>query len=756
MDLEALRHGNFASLGTAIDDWSSVIKSLTTMEKDAREDLKGKANKASWAGVNATVSRQFIAKTADEFADAVKQATTIRDILLDTRDELVKYRDELNKAIDRGWDKHLSVVGTKGGGFSVYVNVHPEPANSTRAVEALRNELQGILNSATESDSSASKALILIADQAKYGFSGVSYKDRDSAAAAIKAAEDMAAIAKKNPHDVTNTELDRLNDTMAKYRNDPLFAEKFATDVTAKKALEFYAGIADPYQAGYDPKRGELAKQLQKNLGITLGTATLSNSPKMEEWEKAMVDLGPDQLGIDDANDPRGFAVMSNLMRFGDYDDQFLNDYGDKLITYDKEHTGNGLNPWINNWNQGDLNYWGQDDRGRDPMTGFLEALGHNPDASTQFFAQPIGVEDRVDTDSEVNEHLKYLTKERNWLSDAPMGGDNKVVAGRDALGHALEAATTGYAYDATEMSRKDPLIPGSADHRTAATAGVMEQVAYLYGSQDGPKMLHDQPELADSLGKMGSAYIDDIDYSLSGIGEHAKDTGDFPARYEGRADFGNEGAINFLSVLGQNETSHGLVTAGQHIYTLSLLDANPATSQVNFDHGKDALFMEGEVRGILDHSRVAQAEADFKGDADEANKSLGRSADWGKYAVGAVITGGIAAIPVPGATAGAIAFAPVATDLAGEALNTFLGQEIDKSVNKSEEKATQDAQLTSQQFYSKGADDLGSNYEHYINENPKFAGQADSQDLVQSLKSTYFSTGSAEDELRGRPPYED
>ena len=32
------------------------------MAEDARDDLKAKANKANWAGVNATVSREFISR----------------------------------------------------------------------------------------------------------------------------------------------------------------------------------------------------------------------------------------------------------------------------------------------------------------------------------------------------------------------------------------------------------------------------------------------------------------------------------------------------------------------------------------------------------------------------------------------------------------------------------------------------------------------------------------------------------------------
>ncbi|MFE2519825.1 hypothetical protein [Streptomyces mirabilis] len=53
MDLDTLRFGNFASLGTAIDDWTRVVGNLETLEKNAREGLKGLADKANWAGVNA-------------------------------------------------------------------------------------------------------------------------------------------------------------------------------------------------------------------------------------------------------------------------------------------------------------------------------------------------------------------------------------------------------------------------------------------------------------------------------------------------------------------------------------------------------------------------------------------------------------------------------------------------------------------------------------------------------------------------------
>ncbi|MFS0696281.1 hypothetical protein [Streptomyces nitrosporeus] len=765
MDLDSLRFANFSDLDSAITDWSQMVTKLKVLQDDAKNDLKAKSDKANWAGENATVTRSFVDKTAGEFTDAHTQADTITKILTDTRGELVGYRTQLNAAIERGLQKNLTVRDMGEGSFTVTMNIHPDraakgttvPEHTQQDVDSFRDEIQNILRNATESDTSAAKVLNLLVDQAKQGFSGAKYKDRDSAAEAVAKAEEAAKILKKNPHDVTLTELNTLNTTLASYKNNPLFAEQFATQVGPKKVLEFYAGVADPYQGfGRDPKFFEQAKLLQKNLGITLGTATLSDSDKMEDWEAKMVKLGPDRLGTDDATDPTGFGVMSNLMRFGDYDDQFLNAYGDKLIAYDKERNVEDMSPWVNNWNQGDLNFYGKDDRGRDPMTGFMEALGHNPDAATQFFAQPEGAGDTVDKDGEVNDHLTYLTKDRIWLADPTLDGDGKNNAGKDSLGHALEAATTGYAYDADPMAGKDPMIPGSGDHRTAATAGVMEQVAYLYGGEDGPKMLHEQSELADSLGKMGAAYIDDIDYSLSGIGDHAQDDGTFPAKYQGRANFGNDGAVNFLSVLGQNETSHGVVTAAQHLYTLSALDAYPATSDANIDKAHDALTTGAEARGILDHSRVQQAETTYKADAEEANKSLGRSGDWVKLGAGVVVGGGIAAIPLPGSTAAALVVAPMAADTVGDMVNTFIGHEVDKSISDAEQDATEKSQMTSAKFYDAGLDQLGEAYSAYADANPKMREEGDRQNWVEEIKSGYLGTGSAQNDFRGRAPYKD
>ncbi|MFF8994243.1 hypothetical protein ACF09H_30835 [Streptomyces sp. NPDC014983] len=757
MDLNALYDGNFSQLSDAITDWEQMTKNLAKVEKDAHDHLKAKADKANWAGVNAQVSREFIDKTAAEFTDAHTQADSITNILKDTYDELVDYRNQLNDAISRAQGKNITVIDTGKGSFEVMPSTRPDWASDSsgntgvadqKDVDATRDEIQRILSKATTSDTSAANALRMLVDQAKYGFSNAHFQNRDEAAKSLADADRMAEILAKDPHKVTNTELASLNRMLTEHKEDPLFAEEFARKVGPKKVLTFWAGIADPYQATYDPARAEQAKQLQKNLGTTIGLATLSDSDKMQSWEKQMIELGPDQLGIDDASDPTGYAVMSNLMRFGDYDDQFLNDYGDHLLAYDKKVNGAGISLWVNNANQGDLNYWDKNDRGRDPVTGFLQALGHNPDASAQFFAQPSGAGATVDKSSELNAHLTYLTEDRVWTPDITLEGKDGYVAGRDALGHALEAATTGYSYDATADQ-----IKAGGDHRTAATAGVMEQVSYIYGTtEDGPKLLHGQPELADSLGKMAGAYIDDIDYELSGIGDSGKDAGTFPPQYEGRANFTNQGAINFLSVLGQNEDSHRAVSAAQNLYTLSSLSAHPATSDANIDHARSAMTVGATARGILDYSRVEQVKHTYQDDAAAANASLSRSGDWIKMGTGALVGAGVAAIPLPGSTAAAVFIAPIAAGTAGEAVKTFLGHEIDSGLSSNQQDPTEKGQIASVKFYADGENQLGETFATYIKENSHGVDASRDQEWERDIKYAYTS-GSVEGDHRGRTP---
>ncbi|MEU3249611.1 hypothetical protein [Streptomyces sp. NPDC006997] len=379
MDLTDLRDIDLSLLGDAIDDWATVVGNLEDLKKAAERGLHGAANKADWAGVNAMVSKEFIGKTAGEFADAHGQARSIYLILKDTRDELVRYQTQLTDAMERGRQKNLTVIGYEGG-FSVTSNVPPEgraaqDEDNKADITALRDELQDIVERATESDTSASTVLKAIADQSRLGFSDARYKDRDSAAEAIEQADQLAELATKNPEELTPKDLDRLTAGLRKYAGDGLFAERFASHLGAEGTLSFWAGINDPqvaYALGH--KRGNTHDELQKHLGLTLATASQSDSATMADWRNKMVDM-VDRPVSPGKGFPLGAQVMSNLMRWGDYDDRFLVDYGDKLIATEKKYTGNGEHgAWGRVGSDPLLNRTGSDS-GWDPMTGYLKAL---------------------------------------------------------------------------------------------------------------------------------------------------------------------------------------------------------------------------------------------------------------------------------------------------------------------------------------------------------------------------------------------
>ncbi|MFF4095717.1 hypothetical protein ACFYYY_18095 [Streptomyces sp. NPDC001834] len=68
-----------------------------------------------------------------------------------------------------------------------------------------------------------------------------------------------------------------------------------------------------------------------------------------------------------------------------------------------------------------------------------------------------------------------------------------------------------------------------------------------------------------------------------------------------------------------------------------------------------------------------------------------------------------------------------MAADKVGDMVNTFIGHEVDKSIDKSEQDATEKSQMTSQKFYQKGAEELGATYATYDEKNPKWENSEDS-----------------------------
>ncbi|MYY07434.1 hypothetical protein GT204_00640 [Streptomyces sp. SID4919] len=684
MDFAALQHADLGPLGTAVSDWSTLIGNLETLAKAARDGLKGQADKAVWVGVNAAVSKTFIAKTASEFDDARTQASSIRNILRDTRADLLLQRRNLEEAIGRGAAKNLTVTATGDGEFTVTMRVHPDRAGKGSSVPdhdeadlvALRDEVQKILVAATEIDAGASKVLRALVDQSELGFSEGAYNDRDTAVKAVREAEALAGLARQKPQDLSVAEFDRLVAGLKRYADDPLFSARFAGELGAKGTLEFWSGVNDPGLAGYQltQERRDRFDDLQKHLGLTLAHATQSDSQAMNDWKREMTALGGKPVGPHGSH--VGFQVMSSLMRWGDYNDRFLTRYGRALVKAEKEYSENGTRSpiaWHRSAADPQLNHTGTD-TGADPFTGFLKALANSPDASTTFFGDPFLARDESDHAKGGMTNFEYLFEERDWPPDTDSKGETS-IAGRNILAQALESAVTGH--PAGEMPTAD--TPAHSYEQ----ATLMEQI--VHSVSEKPERLLDHRYMADSLGQISTEYMPDIS---RGLNPQMDGEGRLMPVAGSMAEPGAQDLTRFLYTLGRTPDGYAAVNVGQHSYTASLMEyhfrnpdayiADPQFKEVeNLKEGVGSIAqVAGEIQGTISAGRAYEGEVEGGAKDREYNDALNQGKVWVGSAVGIGIGLGTAAFIGPGGI--------VAGGFAGTTANEILGSLTEGSMKDS------------------------------------------------------------------------
>ncbi|MFI0812843.1 hypothetical protein [Streptomyces echinatus] len=613
MHLDALRHGNFAKLGEAVTDWEQMTKKLAELREDAENKLQAKADKAKWAGVNATVSREFITRTVAEFTDAHTQADSIMKILRDTRGELVSYRTQVNDAIKRANDHDLTVVDNHDGTFSVMGNTRPDwasdPSGKTGAtdrkvVDAFAKEIQGILAKATESDDSAAKVLRLLVDQAKYGFADASYADRDEAAKAVAAAEKLAKMAKK-PADMSLDDIKAFNSAMAEYHDDPLFAQQFAKGLGAKGTLQFWTEMSFSH-AGARGSELDAMKDLQTNLGLTLATASFSDSDAMRAWKKDLFAETNTNFHPDKAFSPvgaLGYQVISSLMRKGQYDTEFLDDYRQKLFKADKGAGDASTHDlWVKGYDALDLVFG--DGNGRDPLEGLFDGLSHNPEAAEHAF------ESKSDLDH--------------------MLGTAKYTERGESLGRALESAVTGVAAGDTSAA-----APPHSKAQVTIMANIMQAVA----NPDGGAGLVKRG-LGESFGDMAAAYMPEISCAIKGPESEKV----FLSGSESPRGLDLPDVTRFLSATSGDTAGRAGIIFGESIYTGSLLQAHLSNpSLFDGDHKQvisDIARNAGTIEGIVGHSAAnSEVGKAVEGETDY-NNALKAKGDFAKTWVGIGLMG--------------------------------------------------------------------------------------------------------------------
>ncbi|MFC9735174.1 hypothetical protein ACFWGM_04335 [Streptomyces roseolus] len=691
----------------AADRWSETKRKLDELAEDARRTMVDQTRAEDWRGLNAEVTKPFIDKTAKEFADAAKAADGIHKVLEDGYQTFKKAKDELTRLVETDAPGQGLLVRTDGTvvardpvGEDVAARRDPDFALALRKeqaqIKALKARIDAVLERCDDADVACANALRANITGDAHDFSAPKYASLDA-----EEVDRAVALAEKG-RKLTHAELEQLNELLADNRKVGWFSRTFYDRLGSEGALRFFgelaADIGGQGSEVRDKERLADVQALQENLGLNLANATRGDEGWAKEWSAELRRLGTERVPLPsrpDGTGPYGYQLLGGLLRYGDYHPKFLVPIAEHvtqlhakepdLFKPDRMMTGPR--------SQGSYNPSGVNGHGYDPVIPMLEALGHSPEAAKQFFsADPTAYERDGSVggtlDLGKDNYLDFFADEKYASFSDHVTGDDASKAKDympDALGHALEAATLGHAWDDASAGL----------NRDATTAKIMADVVEKYGG-DAEFVKKHQPALADSLGTMGAGYIDDLTWALTGNdarspyapdaeGMSLKDAADIAARHP---QFGEGVAIDFLSVLGQYPEAYATMSTADRLYTVSMLEAQVgADGRINESDAVETARRGAQLQGVLDESRAGQIKAEGEKAIEDYEKAQEERGAWVQFGAAAAIAAGVAFVPATAAAAGAAAIlVPLAVDTGSGALETLAGVVVGDWSEKSKE----------------------------------------------------------------------
>ncbi|WP_435241814.1 hypothetical protein [Streptomyces cucumeris] len=673
LTFDDLYHVSFKSLGAAADDWKEMVDQLDTLATDAKDGMVKQSEAARWAGLTADVTRPFVRKTGKEFRDAHTEAKAIWSMLRDAHTDLTEIQSDLKTAVDVDAKKsHIRVTGLDDGTVSCVAvgrqgDTQQETPTQAREREALESRINGLIAQADEIDNSVTRALKKIHGGDSHNFGHARYDSLDDAQA--QRAVELARLALEPGQawdkKLTGAKLAELKQLLAGNRKDREFAVDFYRSLGPTDALRFQQYVALGAPEGCSKAQLELAHSIQVSMGETLATATHRPGGKDDphtafredkdylgkSWVTELKKVGKGPLPSDPWGraDTTGYQVLSTLLRHGKYDKEFLVPIAQDMVAFDRKNP----NEWV--WAEGPdgdtkfrLNLDKKGGPGWDPIPGLLEGLGHSPEASTEFFQGSTG--GGKDDGLEKLRNLDYFLgdkdgKNHRWYAtdatkDVLGGVGERADYGKEALGHALESATSGRAYDSAGPPKDHTL------DQAELFSTVVKKVAA------NPDLFKGEGELAPiagSLGNMSAEYMHDIQRVYAGGDEsgYYRDTG-APAEFA--SDDGKHVLDQFLKTTASDPEAYSTIThAQQAVTTEAIREAitHRAEGETLGDVTSTAAQSGGRISGTTADGRadaIAAADDSVK-KIEEYNEKL---ADRDKWA-GRFVDLGTSYVPVAG-----------------------------------------------------------------------------------------------------------
>lgn len=446
-----LDKADLGPLADAAASWKALPAKYDALQREFEQRVVNHL-KGHWEGDAAQAAFVTMGKARTEYENAATEAERIAKLLLDAHGEFAASQKQLHALLDEARNDHYKVYDD-----GRVEDVDPRQDSPTasaspglaeerkKKLDSIVSRLTRVLELATAADEAASSALERDANGDSQSFNTSVYTTLDSVEA------DQAAALMNKKGRLSDAEITKLNLLLSANKNDPEFSRDFAVKTGGENMLSKYNELMSP-PAGTTLSKAQLAqlKELKANLGTTIGTATTSDDhrkggpdPEITKFQNDLLKAGQRDFNANPTESPyglSGYQLTSSLMSEGKWDKDFLQDYGDALITAEKNGANAGQNPDA---------YWGYPRTlgttnigALDPMAGYMDALGHNPEASTEFLTSDATI------NGEKVDHLDYLLKDRHWPEGPGYTGDDKNPSGYNNLGHALESATSGRSFD--------------------------------------------------------------------------------------------------------------------------------------------------------------------------------------------------------------------------------------------------------------------------------------------------------------------
>ncbi|KPI23202.1 hypothetical protein OV450_7438 [Actinobacteria bacterium OV450] len=764
-------------LRTAVTDWKAMADKLAELAESARDGMKAKSDKARWSGVTAGVARPFIDKTAKEFDDAAREAKGVHTALSEglavfraSKEQLQKIAAEEAPAagFQVGADGKVRATALATEADRNAARHDPDYQQSIRENRRLwQKKIDDIIDNCDDVDRSLARMLAANVIEA-HDFSGPAYASLDA-----EQAGRATALARRG-RDLSHAGLVELNELLADNAEVPEFSSDFYAALGPKGALQFFGYMStDTHDyAKLDEQRLRDVQALQRNLGLNLATATDSgNEPHLPDgFAQELRRLGTQHIPLAryDQNPPYGYQLLGGIMRYGNYDPKFLlpiAEHAAQIHAKDpdffngtRQMTGYGRNM---------LNPSGVNGAGYDPVVSFLEALGHSPEAARQFF----------DPDRSPHAYDRDGT-ERPGPADLGRGADKQPVRSYldffgnakydftidtegtnpddlkrvrqympDALGHALEAATLGHAWD----------DPAPELHRTDTGARVMKEVVEKYGADAALLKAHES--LADSVGNMTAGYIDDVNRAMA---DQAGESVFEPrAGAHGHVELKLVDARNLLSALGQHPDAYATVSTAERLYSSSVLETQGFhDGRIDEGRARAAIRTSAEVQGMLDESRADQVIAQGEKKHEEYEKAHAKQSAWVEFGTTAAVAAGVALLPATAAAAGAAAIlVPLAVDTGSSAVEQVASQVVgewsDGAVEKHKDDNDAKTHATNKEMYQAGEHSAKAPMKEFMKRHEIAPTSVLGNELTESMLSGY-QAGNARAEQQGHAPETD